>query len=134
MRFRIHPCRHISRYVIAVGAPGSSAGSGNFHGFPWLIHKLLYRRTNSRNVHVRGHKEHGNINTPMELAIRNPIDRFNLVIDAIDRVPRLQVAGAHVKEHMKDMILKSLGYATEEGVDPPEYTAWRWQSASPANP
>jgi xylulose-5-phosphate/fructose-6-phosphate phosphoketolase len=106
----------------------------NFHGYPWLIHKLLYRRTNSRNVHVRGYKEHGNINTPMELAIRNQIDRFNLVIDAIDRVPCLHVAGAHVKEHMKDMILKSLHYATEEGIDPPEYTAWRWQAASPANP
>jgi xylulose-5-phosphate/fructose-6-phosphate phosphoketolase len=106
----------------------------NFHGYPWLIHKLLYRRTNSRNVHVRGYKEHGNINTPMELAIRNQIDRFDLVIDAIDRVPRLQVAGAHVKEHMKDMILKSLDCATEEGIDPPEYGAWRWQAASPANP
>ena len=102
----------------------------NFHGYPWLIHKLLYRRTNSRNVHVRGYKEHGNINTPMELAIRNQIDRFDLVIDAIDRVATLQVAGAHVKEHMKDMILKSLGHATEEGVDPPEYTAWRWQAAA----
>lgn len=98
----------------------------NFHGYPWLIHKLIYRRTNSRNVHVRGYKEHGNINTPMELAIRNQIDRFDLVIDAIDRVAGLQVTGAHVKERMKDMILKSLAHATEEGIDPPEYVAWRW--------
>ena len=101
----------------------------NFHGYPWLIHKLLYRRTNARNIHVRGYKEHGNINTPMELAIRNQIDRFDLVIDAIDRVPRLQIAGAHVKEHMKNMILKSLSYAATEGTDPPEYAAWRWQAA-----
>jgi xylulose-5-phosphate/fructose-6-phosphate phosphoketolase len=106
----------------------------NFHGYPWLIHKLIYRRTNSSNVHVRGYKEHGNINTPMELAIRNQIDRFDLVIDAIDRVPRLQVAGAHVKEHMKDLILKSLGYATEQGTDSPDYTGWRWHAAAPAKP
>jgi len=103
----------------------------NFHGYPWLIHKLLYRRTNSRNVHVRGYKEHGNINTPMELAIRNQIDRFNLVIDAIDRAPKLQTTGAHVKEHMKDKILKSLRYAMEEGIDPPEFRTWHWQVESP---
>jgi len=103
----------------------------NFHGYPWLIHKLIYRRANSSNVHVRGYKEHGNINTPMELAIRNQIDRFDLVIDVIDRVPRLQIAGAHVKEHMKDMILRSLSYATEQGIDPPEFGAWRWPAAVP---
>jgi xylulose-5-phosphate/fructose-6-phosphate phosphoketolase len=106
----------------------------NFHGYPWLIHKLIYKRTNSSNVHVRGYKEHGNINTPMELAIRNQIDRFDLVIDAIDRVPRLRVAGAHVKEHMKDMILESLRYADEEGIDLPEYTAWRWHAVTPTSP
>jgi xylulose-5-phosphate/fructose-6-phosphate phosphoketolase len=98
----------------------------NFHGYPWLIHKLIYRRTNARNVHVRGYKEHGSINTPMELAIRNEIDRFHLVMDAVDRVPRLQAVGAHVKERMKGMILKSLDYAAEEGIDPPKYTAWQW--------
>jgi len=68
----------------------------NFHGYPWLIHRLAYRRTNHANLHVRGYKEKGNINTPLELAINNEIDRFSLAIDVINRVPRLQVAGAHV--------------------------------------
>ena len=64
----------------------------NFHGYPWLIHKFTYRRTNHVNIHVRGYKEKGNINTPLELAIRNQVDRFNLAIDVIDRVPRLRGA------------------------------------------
>ena len=70
----------------------------NFHGYPWLIHRLAYRRTNHKNMHVRGYKEKGNINTPLDLAIQNQIDRFSLAIDVIDRVPGLQVAGAHAKE------------------------------------
>jgi xylulose-5-phosphate/fructose-6-phosphate phosphoketolase len=98
----------------------------NFHGYPWLIHKLTYRRTNTRNIHVRGYKEQGNINTPMELAIRNQIDRFDLVIDAIDRVPALRVAGAHVKERMKDEILECRRFAYAEGFDRPELADWRW--------
>ena len=98
----------------------------NFHGYPFLIHRLTYRRTNSHNIHVRGYKEHGNINTPMELAIRNQIDRFNLVINVIDRVPQLQVAGAHVKELMKNEIIESLHFAFQEGYDRPKFTDWRW--------
>ena len=66
----------------------------NFHGYPWLIHRLAYRRTNHNNMHVRGYKEKGNINTPLDLAIQNQIDRFSLAIDVIDRVPWLQVIGA----------------------------------------
>ncbi|HDK02693.1 MAG TPA: phosphoketolase, partial [Gammaproteobacteria bacterium] len=98
----------------------------NFHGYAYLIHKLAYRRTNSRNLHVRGYKEYGNINTPMQLAIRNQIDRFDLVIDVIDRVPQLQVAGAHVKELMKDRIIASLDFASREGYDQPEFSNWTW--------
>jgi xylulose-5-phosphate/fructose-6-phosphate phosphoketolase len=75
----------------------------NFHGYPWLIHRLAYRRTNHNNMHVRGYKEKGNINTPMELAINNEIDRFSLAIDAIDRTPRLQRIGAHAKERFRNM-------------------------------
>ena len=71
----------------------------NFHGYPWLIHRLTYRRTNHKNLHVRGYKEKGNINTPLDLAIQNQIDRFSLAIDVIDRVPTLEVAGAHAKEN-----------------------------------
>src|SRR6202023_3150444 len=68
----------------------------NFHGYPALIHKLAYRRSNHDNMHVRGYKEKGNINTPLQLAINNQTDRFTLAIDVIDRVPKLQTAGAHV--------------------------------------
>ena len=74
-----------------------------FHGYPWLIHRLAYRRTNHPNLHVRGYKEKGNINTPLELAIQNQIDRFTLAMDVIDRVPRLQVAGAHAKEKFRNL-------------------------------
>jgi xylulose-5-phosphate/fructose-6-phosphate phosphoketolase len=101
----------------------------NFHGYPWLIHKLTYRRSNTRNIHVRGYKEQGNINTPMDLAIRNQIDRFDLVIDAIDRVPALRIAGVHVKEHMKNSILECQRFAYSEGYDLPEFTDWQWQGS-----
>ena len=74
----------------------------NFHGYPWLIHRLAYRRTNHQNLHVRGYKEKGNINTPLELAIENQIDRFSLAMDVIDRVPRLRGAGAHAKERFRN--------------------------------
>jgi xylulose-5-phosphate/fructose-6-phosphate phosphoketolase len=98
----------------------------NFHGYPWLIHRLAYRRTNHKNLHVRGYKEQGNINTPLELAIRNQIDRFNLAIDVIDRVPKLRVAGAHVKEWLKNQIIENTNYAYQEGTDKPEFTEWKW--------
>ncbi len=98
----------------------------NFHGYPWLIHRLSYRRTNHRNLHVRGYKEKGNINTPLELAIRNEVDRFSLAIDVIDRVPRLQVAGAHVKEALRDMQIDCLNHAHEHGVDRAAERDWTW--------
>jgi len=98
----------------------------NFHGYPWLIHKLAYRRTNHRNLHVRGYKEYGNINTPLELAIENQIDRFNLAIDVIDRVPRLMTAKAHIKEELKNSIIESSDYAYEHGIDKPEISGWTW--------
>ncbi|WP_216900481.1 phosphoketolase [Synechococcus sp. CCY 9618] len=98
----------------------------NFHGYPWLIHRLTYRRTNHPNFHVRGYKEKGNINTPLELAMKNQIDRFNLVIDVIDRVPFLRSRAAHVKERMKDAILSHREYAHLHGTDAPEVTDWRW--------
>ncbi len=98
----------------------------NFHGYPWLIHKLAYRRTNHPNLHVRGYKEKGNINTPLELAIQNQIDRFDLAIDVIDRVPKLQVKGAHVKEWLKNQIIDNMNYAHEYGIDKPEFTNWKW--------
>jgi xylulose-5-phosphate/fructose-6-phosphate phosphoketolase len=98
----------------------------NFHGYPWLIHRLTYRRTNHKNLHVRGYKEKGNINTPLDLAIRNQIDRFSIAIDVIDRVPRLQVSGAHVKEKLRNMQIDCQNYAYEFGVDKPEIDQWTW--------
>jgi xylulose-5-phosphate/fructose-6-phosphate phosphoketolase len=98
----------------------------NFHGYPWLIHKLAYRFTNHENLHVRGYKERGNINTPLELAILNQIDRFDLVIDVIDRVPGLAVRAAHLKEDMKNAILDNLTYARTHGTDREEITDWVW--------
>lgn len=98
----------------------------NFHGYPWLIHKLTYRRSNQGNIHVRGYKEKGNINTPLELAMLNETDRFSLAIDVIDRVPRLQSTGAHVKEWLKDQIIENTRYAYEHGVDKPEISQWKW--------
>ncbi len=98
----------------------------NFHGYPWLIHKLAYRFRNHDNIHVRGYKEKGNINTPLELAILNQVDRFDLVIDVIDRVPRLQAKAAHLKERMKNEIVLNLSYAHEQGTDRPEITNWVW--------
>ncbi|MBN9613973.1 MAG: phosphoketolase family protein, partial [Acidobacteriales bacterium] len=98
----------------------------NFHGYPWLIHKFTYRRTNHANIHVRGYKEKGNINTPLELAIRNQVDRFNLAIDVIDRVARLQEPAAHLKEWLKGQIIESIAYAYAEGQDRPEIRNWKW--------
>ena len=99
----------------------------NFHSYPSLIHKLTYRRRNHDNIHVRGYKEKGSINTPLELAILNQVDRFNLSIDVIDRVPRLTAIGAHVKEQLKDQIIESVQYAHSEGIDKEEIRNWKWR-------
>ena len=104
----------------------------NFHGYPWLVHRLAYRRTNHRNIHVRGYKEHGNVNTPLELAMRNQIDRFNLAIDVIDRVPRLAVTAAHLKERLRNRIIDNMNYAYENGTDRPEESDWKWPFAEKA--
>lgn len=98
----------------------------NFHGYPWLIHRLAYRRTNHRNLHVRGYKEKGGINTPLDLAMENNVDRFSLAIDAIDRVPRLQAGGAHAKEKLRNLKIDCRHYAHLHGVDMPEISGWSW--------
>ena len=104
----------------------------NFHSYPWLIHRLTYRRRNQHRIHVRGYKEQGNINTPMELAICNQIDRFSLAIDAIDRVPALATVGAHARERLLDRQLQCRAYAFEHGVDQPEVVRWTWKGAAQA--
>ena len=98
----------------------------NFHGYPWLIHRLSYRFKGHDNMHVRGYKEKGNINTPLELAMLNETSRFNLVIDIIDRVPKLRGSAAHLKEEMKNAIVENMAYAHEHGTDSKEITEWVW--------
>ena len=100
----------------------------NYHGYPWMIHRLAYRRTNHKNLHVRGYKEKGNINTPLDLAIRNQIDRFTLAMDVIDRVAALRVSGAHVKAKLRDMQIDCQNYAYEQGIDKPDLDQWTWPS------
>ena len=98
----------------------------NFHAYASLIHKLTYRRANHDNIHVRGYKEKGNINTPLELAILNQVDRFNLAIDVIDRVPKLQACAAHTKQWLQDQIIDAVNYSHENGIDRPEIRDWKW--------
>ena len=98
----------------------------NFHGYPQLIHRLAYRRTNHDNIHVRGYKEQGNINTPLELAINNNVDRFSLAMDVVDRVPRLQKVGGHAKERFLNQQIECRNYAHQFGIDKPEASDWIW--------
>ena len=98
----------------------------NFHGYPWLIHRLTYRRPYQHNIHVRGYKEHGNINTPLELAISNQTDRFSLAIDAIDRMQRFHLTGSSARETLLGQQMACRNHAHEFGIDPPEITNWQW--------
>lgn len=98
----------------------------NFHSYPWLIHRLTYRRPGQHYIHVRGYKEKGNINTPLELAIQNQTDRFSLAIDAIDRMPRFQVTGAGAREALLNRQIEAKSHAYEFGIDPEEITSWQW--------
>ncbi len=98
----------------------------SFHGYPWLIHRLSYRFKGHDNMHVRGYKEKGNINTPMELAMLNETSRFHLVIDVIDRVPKLRATAGHLRDEMQNAIVDNLAYAHEHGIDRKEITEWVW--------
>ncbi|MGA7885517.1 MAG: phosphoketolase family protein [Acidobacteriaceae bacterium] len=98
----------------------------NFHGYPLLIHRLTYRRRNHDNIHVRGYKGKGNINTPLELAILNNVSRYNLALDIIDRVPRLHNIGAHTQDWLRDQMTESVNYAHAWGIDKPEISGWTW--------
>jgi xylulose-5-phosphate/fructose-6-phosphate phosphoketolase len=97
----------------------------NFHGYPWLIHRLTYRRAN-RNLHVRGYKEEGTITTPFDLRVQNDIDRFHLVIDVIDRLPELGSKGAYLKQQLKDKLIEHKLYVNQHGKDMPEILNWKW--------
>ncbi len=97
-----------------------------FHGYPWLIHRLAYRRTNHPNLHVRGYKEEGTVTTPFDMVLRNDLDRFHLVMDVIDRVPGLAMTAAHVRQEMVDERVRAQAYAHEHGEDAPEISGWTW--------
>ena len=97
-----------------------------FHGYPWLIHRLTYRRTNHVNLHVRGYKEEGTTTTPFDMVVLNDLDRFHLVIDVINRVAKLQPIGAHVKQLMRDKRLEHKQYIQQHGDDMPEIRDWKW--------
>jgi xylulose-5-phosphate/fructose-6-phosphate phosphoketolase len=97
-----------------------------YHGYPWLIHRLTYRRTNHGNLHVRGYKEEGTVTTPFDMVMRNDLDRFHLVMDVIDRVPSLGSRAASLRQHLEDRRIQAAAYAREHGEDPPEIRDWRW--------
>ncbi|MBY0545360.1 MAG: phosphoketolase family protein [Gammaproteobacteria bacterium] len=97
-----------------------------FHGYPWLVHRLTYRRTN-RNIHVRGYKEEGTITTPFDLRVQNDLDRFHLVQDVVDRLPHLGAKGAHLKQIVKDKLIEHKQYVHKHGQDMPEILNWTWK-------
>ena len=98
-----------------------------FHGYPWLIHRLTYRRTNHKNLHVRGYKEEGTTTTPFDMVVMNDLDRFNLADDVIDRVPRLSNTAAHIKQMLHNKLIEHKQYIAEHGDDMPEIRDWKWR-------
>jgi xylulose-5-phosphate/fructose-6-phosphate phosphoketolase len=98
-----------------------------YHGYPWLIHRLTYRRTNHRNLHVRGYKEEGTTTTPFDMVVMNDLDRFHLVGDVIDRVPALEAQAAYTKQFIRDKLLDHKAYVRKHGQDMPEIRNWKWR-------
>jgi xylulose-5-phosphate/fructose-6-phosphate phosphoketolase len=101
-----------------------------YHGYPWLIHRLTYRRTNHESIHVRGYVEEGTTTTPFDICVMNGIDRFNLAILAIDRIPRLRDVSAHAREALTDKLIEHRQYVRTQGIDLPEIRDWSWSGAA----
>ncbi len=97
-----------------------------YHGYPWLIHRLTYRRNNHKNLHVRGYKEEGATSTPFDMVVLNDLDRFHLIGEVVDRVPRFSCVSAYVKQFVRDKLIEHRQYITTHGEDMPEITNWRW--------
>jgi xylulose-5-phosphate/fructose-6-phosphate phosphoketolase len=97
-----------------------------FHAYPWLIHRLTYRRTNHDNIHVRGYKEEGTITTPFDMTVLNELDRFHLVMDTIDRLPQTGEKGIYLKQQFKDKLIEHKQYIDKNGEDLPEIRNWKW--------
>jgi xylulose-5-phosphate/fructose-6-phosphate phosphoketolase len=102
-----------------------------YHGYPWLIHRLTYRRKNHENLHVRGYKEEGTTTTPFDMTVLNQVDRFSLAIDVIDRVPRLSGVAGHAREQLKGKLIEHRRYVRTHGEDMPEVRAWQWSGGGP---
>jgi xylulose-5-phosphate/fructose-6-phosphate phosphoketolase len=101
-----------------------------YHGYPWLIHRLTYRRTNHKNMHVRGYKEEGTTTTPFDMLVLNDLDRFDLVADVIDRVPKLGYMAAYTKQYVRDKLIEHNQYIEKYGQDMPEIREWTWNQGS----
>ena len=99
-----------------------------FHGYPWLIHRLTYRRTNHNNIHVRGYKEEGTITTAFDMTVLNDLDRFHLVMDTLDRLPQLKDKADYLKQEMQDKLIEHKNYIRKEGMDMPEIRNWKWKN------
>jgi xylulose-5-phosphate/fructose-6-phosphate phosphoketolase len=99
-----------------------------FHAYPLAIHRLTYRRTNHRNIHVRGYKEEGTITTPFDMTVLNDLDRFHLVVDAIDRLPQTGEQGQYLKQQLREKLIEHRIYINRHGEDMPEIRNWRWQA------
>jgi xylulose-5-phosphate/fructose-6-phosphate phosphoketolase len=97
-----------------------------YHGYPWLIHRLTYRRHNHDNMHVRGYKEKGTTTTPFDMVVLNDLDRFHLASDALDRIPRLQYQAARIKQKLRDKLIDHENYIHQHGIDMPEIRDWKW--------
>ncbi len=102
-----------------------------FHGYPWLIHRLTYRRNDHKNLHVRGYKEEGTTTTPFDMVVLNELDRFSLVNDVIDRVPQLASRAAYCKQAIRDKLIDHKQYIQKHGDDMPEIAGWTWNMAGP---
>jgi len=102
-----------------------------YHGYPWLIHRLTYRRSNHSHLHVRGYKEEGTTTTPFDMVVLNHLDRFNLVMDVANQVPKLQPQAAHIKQQMRDKLNQHTQYIHEHGEDMPEIRNWQWPETKP---
>jgi len=98
-----------------------------FHGYPWLIHRLTYKRTNHDNFHVRGYKEEGTTTTPFDMTVLNDLDRFHLVMDIAERVPALAARAAHLKQSMQGRLVAHREYVSVHGDDMPEIKNWKWK-------
>jgi len=100
-----------------------------YHGYPWLIHRLTYKRTNHNSIHVRGYVEEGSTTTPFDMVVRNRLDRFHLAMDAIERIGTLGGAGVHAREAIRDKLTEHDRYIRAHGLDMPEVRDWRWPTA-----